>query len=350
MNETPFYYYTILDVPNDANIDQIKAAYRKKALQFHPDKCRDPRAADKFKEVNQAFHVLSDVDKRRCYDSFGGVERPEIPITITKPLEEFCEGVVAGGFGALANLAVLMTFGTPPIFGLATWMIAGQISLAWQMIPDSFSEMRTFSNWSRAIGTLISPLFIVTSSSCVGAYLLFNGSRMALDYTSNKLAELGDVIKKKVEERKKKETLSITLEDWIMIDEDKKKKKTEAKKEKVENDEKKEMLMERIENSTTPTHSSSTTRRDFAKVNDSSPEPTTRQNPSSTTSSAKKSSTFGVTGSKTGSSIYDIDDGDDDDSFEILPESVPLSDRVESKDDVDVNQSNEDWVLIDDIL
>jgi curved DNA-binding protein len=65
-------YYDILGVPKTANADQIKAAYRKKAKEFHPDRNPgDKSAEDKFKEVSEAYAVLSDEAKRKKYDTFG---------------------------------------------------------------------------------------------------------------------------------------------------------------------------------------------------------------------------------------------------------------------------------------
>ncbi len=67
--------YAVLGVPRDATPDQIKSAYRKLARQYHPDVNRDdPGAEEKFKEVSQAYAVLSDADKRRHYDQYGVTE------------------------------------------------------------------------------------------------------------------------------------------------------------------------------------------------------------------------------------------------------------------------------------
>ncbi len=67
-------YYEVLGVGRTATKDEIKKAYRKLALQFHPDKNPDNKdAEDHFKEVNEAYEVLSNDDKRRRYDQFGHV-------------------------------------------------------------------------------------------------------------------------------------------------------------------------------------------------------------------------------------------------------------------------------------
>ncbi|CAI9585408.1 unnamed protein product [Staurois parvus] len=64
-------YYKILGIPNGANEDEIKKAYRKMALKYHPDKNKDPNAEDKFKEIAEAYDVLSDPKKRAVYDQYG---------------------------------------------------------------------------------------------------------------------------------------------------------------------------------------------------------------------------------------------------------------------------------------
>lgn len=61
-------YYDILGVKPDASEAEIKAAYRKLARQYHPDKNKEPGAEDKFKAVNEANEVLRDKEKRRAYD------------------------------------------------------------------------------------------------------------------------------------------------------------------------------------------------------------------------------------------------------------------------------------------
>ena len=64
-------YYEILGVPKNASEADIKAAYRKQALKWHPDRNKAPEAAEKFKEINKAFEVLADPKKREVYDQYG---------------------------------------------------------------------------------------------------------------------------------------------------------------------------------------------------------------------------------------------------------------------------------------
>ncbi len=68
-------YYKVLGVPKDATEEQIKKAYRKLAMQYHPDRNagKEEWANEKFKEINEAFSVLGDPKKRKQYDQFGTV-------------------------------------------------------------------------------------------------------------------------------------------------------------------------------------------------------------------------------------------------------------------------------------
>ena len=65
-------YYEVLGVEKNASADEIKKAYRKKAIQYHPDRNPgDKEAEEKFKEAAEAYEVLSNPDKRARYDQFG---------------------------------------------------------------------------------------------------------------------------------------------------------------------------------------------------------------------------------------------------------------------------------------
>ena len=65
-------YYDVLGVSSEATEDDLKKAYRKQAMAFHPDRNQgDKDAEGKFKEVNEAYDVLKDAEKRAAYDRFG---------------------------------------------------------------------------------------------------------------------------------------------------------------------------------------------------------------------------------------------------------------------------------------
>src|ERR687894_513643 len=65
-------YYEVLEVGRDATEDDLKKAYRRLAMKFHPDRNQgDTGAEARFKEVNEAYDVLKDAEKRAAYDRFG---------------------------------------------------------------------------------------------------------------------------------------------------------------------------------------------------------------------------------------------------------------------------------------
>jgi molecular chaperone DnaJ len=97
-------YYEILGVGRNASDDEIKAAFRKLARQYHPDVSKEEHAEEKFKEINEAYGVLSDPEKRARYDRFGreglggiGGGYRDYSADFSDLFEEFFGGL--GGFG-----------------------------------------------------------------------------------------------------------------------------------------------------------------------------------------------------------------------------------------------------------
>ena len=82
-------YYELLGVPRDADQDAIRRAYRKLARQYHPDLNSDSDAEDRFKEIGEAYEVLSDPEKRERYDRLGARWREQERETPQADFEEF---------------------------------------------------------------------------------------------------------------------------------------------------------------------------------------------------------------------------------------------------------------------
>jgi DnaJ-class molecular chaperone len=93
-------YYQILGVTKSASADEIKKAYRKLALQFHPDKNKTKEADAKFKEVTKAYEVLSDSQKKQTYDQFGAAAFEQGAPGAGGP---FGGGFGQGGFGGFGR-------------------------------------------------------------------------------------------------------------------------------------------------------------------------------------------------------------------------------------------------------
>ncbi len=116
-------YYEILGVTRGANEEEIKRAYYRLARQYHPDVNKEDGAAAKFKEINEAYQVLSNSEKRSLYDRYGhaGVSGQYDPgMGDFSPFADFVESIFGGGFGGMrsatrrgpqrgANLSTVLT-------------------------------------------------------------------------------------------------------------------------------------------------------------------------------------------------------------------------------------------------
>ncbi|MDQ4067714.1 MAG: molecular chaperone DnaJ [Thermoproteota archaeon] len=91
-------YYEVLGVQKKASKEEIKNAYRKLALQYHPDRNKEPTAEEKFKELSEAYAVLSDDEKRKRYDMYGHVGAEEAFRGSEANFEEIFRDAGFGGF------------------------------------------------------------------------------------------------------------------------------------------------------------------------------------------------------------------------------------------------------------
>jgi molecular chaperone DnaJ len=99
-------YYEVLGVARRCDADELKKAFRKIAMDSHPDRNPDdPAAAARFKEASEAYNILSDPDRRQRYDTFGhaGVEGTGAVDFSTMPFADIFESIFGGGFGGRAR-------------------------------------------------------------------------------------------------------------------------------------------------------------------------------------------------------------------------------------------------------
>jgi molecular chaperone DnaJ len=105
-------YYEVLGVDKSASADEIKKAYRKLAVKYHPDKNPgDKEAEEKFKEAAEAYSVLSDADKKAKYDQFGhaGVDgsAPDFSGGFGN-LNDILNDLFGGGFGGFGGFGAAL--------------------------------------------------------------------------------------------------------------------------------------------------------------------------------------------------------------------------------------------------
>lgn len=135
-------YYQRLEVKREASAEEIKKAYRKKARQYHPDhNPGDKTAEDKFKQLNEAFEVLSDPKKRRMYDEFGD-EAAKLGWDENKAAQfrAYKSGGFSGGGGGMPNV----DFGGGADFeSILSEMLGGQASRRRRQGPRAGGDQST---------------------------------------------------------------------------------------------------------------------------------------------------------------------------------------------------------------
>jgi molecular chaperone DnaJ len=92
-------YYEALGIGRGASPEELKGAYRRLAKQYHPDVNKDPGAEERFKEINEAYAVLSDSQRRAAYDRFGHAGLKDIPTDFGFGFSDIFEEFFGFGFG-----------------------------------------------------------------------------------------------------------------------------------------------------------------------------------------------------------------------------------------------------------
>lgn len=88
-------HYAKLGVQPNASIDAIKAAYRRNATQYHPDRNPAPDAATRFREIQEAYEVLSDAERRKAYDDYRQRSLIDNPLEVAQEIAaKYLQGVL----------------------------------------------------------------------------------------------------------------------------------------------------------------------------------------------------------------------------------------------------------------
>jgi curved DNA-binding protein CbpA len=88
-------YYAILGIASDATSEAVRTAYRKKALQLHPDRNTAPEATDQFRDIQEAYETLSDASRRHAYDENRRRNLLDKPLETAREIwKHYLEGVL----------------------------------------------------------------------------------------------------------------------------------------------------------------------------------------------------------------------------------------------------------------
>ncbi|WP_327103072.1 DnaJ C-terminal domain-containing protein [Nonomuraea glycinis] len=134
-------FYEVLGVDRNADPDEIQRAYRKLVRAYHPDVNKDPGAEDRFKEISEAYAVLSDPEQRRRYDAFGHDFR-QVPPHVD-PADYARAGTRASGGTWRSAPAEDFGFGTDvDLDDLLSGMFGGRGRRRWGPVPGADQEVR----------------------------------------------------------------------------------------------------------------------------------------------------------------------------------------------------------------
>ncbi len=139
-------YYDILGVSKNASEEEIKNAFRRLANKYHPDKGGGPESEAKFKEINEAYQVLSDRQKRSTYDQFGSAEPSAAGFDFRQAGFDFSSGFgFSGGLGDIFE----------GIFGQAMSQVQAEINVS---IPQAvLGDTLHFQIDNRSVSLTIPP-------------------------------------------------------------------------------------------------------------------------------------------------------------------------------------------------
>ncbi len=88
-------FYALLGVSSSASVELIKAAYRKKATLYHPDKNSSPDAAVRFREIQEAYDVLCDTERRKTFDAYRQRSLIEDPLPVAREISaKYIQGIL----------------------------------------------------------------------------------------------------------------------------------------------------------------------------------------------------------------------------------------------------------------
>ncbi|HKR67986.1 MAG TPA: DnaJ C-terminal domain-containing protein [Streptosporangiaceae bacterium] len=139
-------FYEILGIGRNASQDEIQRAYRKRAREYHPDVNSDPAAEERFKDVSEAYSVLSDPATRRRYDAFGSDFRQVPPDVDPETWRRSRAGAGAGGARAGSGAGGSGGFGYGPsgadidIEDLLGGIFGGRAGRGWGPVPGADQE------------------------------------------------------------------------------------------------------------------------------------------------------------------------------------------------------------------